>query len=182
MGNCQAVDTSTLMIQHPSGRVERWYWPVMASEVMKTNPGHYVALIITLYVPEQKELKEKELEINRRVRITRVKILRPNDTLVLGQAYRLISSQEVMKGIWAKKYAKMKKKELELASEKPNEVQVCEKQSLRCDQREERTLSESEMNNQVVKQERHRQRLSNSASSRSRSWRPSLQSISEAGS
>ncbi|KAI3942383.1 hypothetical protein MKW92_020347 [Papaver armeniacum] len=195
MGNCQAVDTATLVIQHPSGKVERWYWPILAREIMKTNPGHYVALIITLCVPQQQQQQQQQQEPkkkqesqtmvveNRRVRITRVKILRPNDTLALGQAYRLISSEEVMKGVWAKKYAKMKKKDLELMMSTDKPIQLCQKQSsLGCDNRKEQKITTEPpemMINQGPKLERHRQRFTHSTSGRLRTWRPSLQSISE---
>lgn len=82
MGNCQAVDAAALVIQHPCGKLERMYWPIAASDVMKTNPGHYVSLIIPL--PENN---------SDHVRFTRVKLLRPTDTLVLGRAYRLVTTQ-----------------------------------------------------------------------------------------
>lgn len=90
MGNCQAVDAAALVIQHPSGKQERMYWPITASEVMKMNPGHYVSLIIPLPVSdgEQKNSDEKKT-----VKYTRVKLLRPSDTLVLGRAYRLVTTQ-----------------------------------------------------------------------------------------
>lgn len=112
MGNCQAVDAAALVIQHPSGRIERLYWPVVASEVMRTNPGHYVSLIIPLPQSEEDNREPKT------VRFTRVKLLRPNDTLALGHAYRLVTTQEVMKVLRAKKYAKSKKPLPEL-EEKP---------------------------------------------------------------
>lgn len=151
MGNCQAIDTATLVIEQPNGKVERLYCPVSASEVMKTNPGHYVALLIsstTLCTSKNTEnCPNKKHNNNHPVRITRIKLLKPTDTLLLGQVYRLISDQgqllsiftlfsflflfsfplkkfypfslnlnlcvilvsEVMKGLWAKKQAKMKK-------------------------------------------------------------------------
>ncbi|XWS63629.1 hypothetical protein CRYUN_Cryun06bG0117100 [Craigia yunnanensis] len=107
MGNCQAIDAAALVIQHPCGRIERLYWPIPVSEVMRMNPSHYVSLIIPLPVPEEENQDEKT------VRFTRVKLLRPSDTLALGHAYRLITSQEVMKVLRAKKYAKMKRQQLE---------------------------------------------------------------------
>ncbi|OVA11278.1 Protein of unknown function DUF4228 [Macleaya cordata] len=147
----------------------------MAKEVMRSNPGHYVALIITLCLTEEE--KEEEKRDNNGVRITRVKLLRPTDTLNLGQAYRLIDSQEVMKGLWAKKFAKMKKKkESEPTEQSPR---VSENQS--SGRETEETSSESGEINQAARPERHRQRTS-SALTRSRHWRPSLQSISEAAS
>lgn len=59
MGNCQAVDAAALVIQHPSGKIERLYWPVSASEVMRTNPGYYLSLIIPLAVPQGQNQDQK---------------------------------------------------------------------------------------------------------------------------
>jgi len=90
MGNCQAVDAAVLVIQHPCGKIDRLYWPVTASEVMKTNPGHYVSLIMPLPPQPQEQNQEQKT-----VRFTRVKLLRPNETLNLGHAYRLITNQGI---------------------------------------------------------------------------------------
>lgn len=87
MGNCQAVDAAALVIQHPNGKIDRMYWPMTASEVMKMNPGHYVSLIIPLPISDDHQDKT--------VRFTRVKLLRPTDTLVLGRAYRLVTTQGI---------------------------------------------------------------------------------------
>lgn len=87
MGNCQAIDAAALVIQHPSGKIERLYWPVTVSEVMRTNPGHYVSLIIPLPVSGEENQEQKT------VQFTRVKLLRPSDTLALGHAYRLVTTQ-----------------------------------------------------------------------------------------
>lgn len=92
MGNCQAVDAAVLVIQHPCGKIERLYWPIAASEVMRTNPGHYVSLIIPL-PPQQDDPNNHQDHNNNTVRFTRVKLLRPNETLNLGHAYRLITTQ-----------------------------------------------------------------------------------------
>lgn len=92
MGNCQAVDAAALVIQHPCGRIERLYWSVTASEIMKMNPGHYVTLIIPLPLSEDDQQGQQP----KTVRFTRVKLLRPNDTLNLGHAYRLITTQGVL--------------------------------------------------------------------------------------
>ncbi|EYU22469.1 hypothetical protein MIMGU_mgv11b022039mg [Erythranthe guttata] len=105
MGNCQAVDAAALVIQHPSGKQERMYWSIAASEVMKMNPGHYVSLIIPLPISDNGEQNSDNNKTT--VRYTRVKLLRPSDTLVLGRAYRLVTTQEVMKVLKAKKHAKM---------------------------------------------------------------------------
>lgn len=94
MGNCQAIDAAALVIQHPSGRIERLYWQVSVSEVMKMNPGHYVSLIIPLSTNETDEKSDQKT-----VRFTRVKLLRPTDTLDLGHAYRLVTSQGLFTSI-----------------------------------------------------------------------------------
>ncbi|XP_057479960.1 uncharacterized protein LOC130767191 [Actinidia eriantha] len=168
MGNCQAIDNATLVIQHPCGRVEKLYWPVTANDIMKMNPGHYAALLLTTTTTtpatSTATTNHHHHNNNNSVRITRIKLLRPTDTLILGQVYRLITTQEVMKGLWVKKYAKMKKGQLESGDK---EERIKEKK-----------------NNQVPKHERHQPRTTttsaNSAAARSRAWQPSLQSISEA--
>ncbi|GAB4845619.1 hypothetical protein Ancab_039021 [Ancistrocladus abbreviatus] len=197
MGNCQAIDAATLVIQHPCGRVDKLYWPVTASEIMKTNPGHYVALLITttLYSPtttkaennnssksnsnsDNNENTESSSSSSRSntVRVTRVKLLRPTDTLTLGHAYRLISTQDVMKGMVAKKEAKMRKNGLELEGKE-------------AERRDAERVSRSQLDskNQVTRSERHRSRTTskttrNAGTARTKTWQPSLNSISEAGS
>ncbi|XP_022776051.1 uncharacterized protein LOC111317843 isoform X2 [Durio zibethinus] len=125
MGNCQAIDAAALVIQHPCGRIERLYWPIPASEVMRMNPGHYVSLIVPLPVSEELENQDEKT-----IRFTRVKLLRPSDTLALGHAYRLITSQEVMKVLRAKKYAKMKSQQLESNEKHGQENQSSGRESM----------------------------------------------------
>ncbi|XP_061338637.1 uncharacterized protein LOC133285437 [Gastrolobium bilobum] len=181
MGNCQAIDTATLVIQQPKGKVERLYWPVSAREVMKTNPGHYVALLIstTLCTSKDNENSPNKSDNNTNpVRLTRIKLLKPTDTLVLGQVYRLISAQEVMKGLWAKKQAKMKRN---LSESAQNSDQSKEKPELETDKTARRSKPED---NQETKPERHGSRTTASTNAASttaklRTWQPSLQRISE---
>ncbi|KAG6759417.1 hypothetical protein POTOM_035895 [Populus tomentosa] len=223
MGNCQTIDAAALVIQHPSGKIERLYCPVSVSEVMRMNPGHYVSLIIPLPVSGDQENQEHV----KTVQFTRVKLLRPSNTLALGHAYRLVTTQEVMKVLQAKKYAKLKGQQQPESVDK-NKSQLQEapekKQSTDCEARKKSNtekdykvslslspaLGLSQYLSQIKKQrakaeyedrssymfarnfgtccvskhERHRHRTPsiNSASLRSKSWRPSLQSISEAGS
>lgn len=81
MGNCQAAEAATVVIQHPGKKIERIYWSVSAHEIMSSNPGHYVALVVTSpTVKTENGLPLKQL-----------KLLRPDDTLLIGQVYRLIS-------------------------------------------------------------------------------------------
>ncbi|WOH08332.1 hypothetical protein DCAR_0727770 [Daucus carota subsp. sativus] len=171
MGNCQAIDAAALVVQHPDGKIERMYWSVCASEVMKMNPGHYVSLIIPLPADGEENLEEKDRE--KTVRFTRVKLLRPTDRLVLGRAYRLVTTQEVMKVLRAKKYAKMKRN-------LPESVDVLETHNSCCEA--EARSSGLERSVQGTRNEGQRQRpgAGNVAVARSKSWRPRLQSISEA--
>lgn len=177
MGNCQAVDAAALVIQHPNGKVERMYWSITANEVMKMNPGYHVSLIIPLSLSDKEPATTTAAttattgDQKKTVRYTRVKLLRPTDTLVLGRAYRLVTAQEVKKVLRAKRMAKTKMNEMGLGAEK-----------LEMSQRKEREKErlKSEKNDQVSKHEKQRLR-SGSMNSRSKTWRPSLQSISEAG-
>ncbi|GMI67314.1 hypothetical protein like AT1G60010 [Hibiscus trionum] len=171
MGNCQATDAATLVLQHPCGKVERFYWPVTAREVMKMNPGHYVALLIstTLYHHSHpnpnpsnngKGVTGNTTNANP-VRLTRIKLLRSTDTLLLGHVYRLITTQEVTKGLHAKKHAKMKKNEESApetaagARSEPDKVSKHEGQQ-------------------------PRSTTSGNSAARQKTWQPSLHSISEA--
>ncbi|GFP96172.1 hypothetical protein PHJA_001761300 [Phtheirospermum japonicum] len=162
-----AVDAAALVIQHPSGKLERMYWPITATEVMRANPGHYVSLIIPLPLTGGDDDNSGD---NKTIRFTRVKLLRPTDTLVLGRAYRLVTTQEVMKVLRAKKHAKMKKNISESGLQTESEKQSAS--------------SESENYNQGIISNRHRQRTgsANLAAGKPKLWRPSLQSITEGGS
>ncbi|KAJ4846519.1 hypothetical protein Tsubulata_030938 [Turnera subulata] len=186
MGNCQAVDAAALVIQHPSGKIERLYWPVTASEVMRTNPGHYVSLIIPL--PNSSSGEEHQ-EQKTTVQFTRVKLLRPSDTLALGHAYRLVTTQEVMKVLRAKKSAKMNRQQSEAAAAAVDKSQaaISDKQKASdCQLQGRKSDVENKDSQQVVKQQKHHRprapSVNNAAAvvSRTKSWRPSLQSISEA--
>ncbi|KAJ6726088.1 D-RIBOSE-BINDING PERIPLASMIC PROTEIN [Salix purpurea] len=180
MGNCQAIDAAALVIQHPSGKIERFYWPVSVSEVMRTNPGHYVSLIIPLPVSGDQENQDQI----KTVQFTRVKLLRPSDNLTLGHAYRLVTTQEVMKVIRAKKNAKLKKQQQpESVDENKSRLQASPEKKRSTDSEAEKKPN-TEKDCKEPKHERHRHRTPSisSASLRSKSWRPSLQSISEAAS
>ncbi|KAE9613412.1 hypothetical protein Lal_00015889 [Lupinus albus] len=190
MGNCQAVDAAVLVIQHPCGKIDRLYWPVIASEVMKTNPGHYVSLIIPLPVSQQQQQQqEHKNQEQKTVRFTRVKLLRPNETLNLGHAYRLVTTQEVMKVLKGKKHAKTRKPQTETV-EKPqtetDEKPQAVKQEKHSSDSETQTGGESDRGKtyQAVRAGRNRPRTGsvNLAMLGSKSWRPSLQSISESAS
>ncbi|KAF5191347.1 hypothetical protein FRX31_019065, partial [Thalictrum thalictroides] len=82
MGNCQAAEVTTVVIIHPGNKIERIYWATTANQIMNSNPGHYVAHLLTSLTlkshDDGKPLKQ-------------LKLLRPDDTLLIGQVYRLIS-------------------------------------------------------------------------------------------
>ena len=88
MGNCQAAETATVLIQHPGGgRTERAYWALSAGAVMAANPGHYVAAVIT--VPQPGGAGDGAASAAAPVK--HLKLLRPDDTLLLGRVYRLVN-------------------------------------------------------------------------------------------
>lgn len=96
MGNCQAAEAAAVIIQHPGGKVERLYWATTADEVMRNNPGHYVALVILRVTAAEKAAGDAAAAAagaGGGAKITRVKLLKPKDTLLLGQVYRLITAQ-----------------------------------------------------------------------------------------
>ncbi|KEH35061.1 hypothetical protein MtrunA17_Chr3g0117971 [Medicago truncatula] len=180
MGNCQAIDAATLVIQHPSGKTEKFYSSLSASQVMKMNPGHCVALLISTTVYPNKDIQNCSKNNNgdtktNQVRLTRIKLLKPNDTLILGHVYRLITTQEVMKGIREKKQAKIKQN----MSHKPDLVKTTlglemEKKAKRFDTKD----------NKATKPERSQGRTTSTnnaviVTAKTRFWQPSLQSISE---
>uniref|UniRef100_A0A7N0REX5 Uncharacterized protein n=1 Tax=Kalanchoe fedtschenkoi TaxID=63787 RepID=A0A7N0REX5_KALFE len=193
MGNCQAVDAASLVIQHPTGKSEKLFWPVPASQIMKSNPGHYVALIITTTITTAAAAVPGGGAEKSTLRITRVKLLRPTDALTLGHVYRLISTQEVMKELVEKKQAKMMKmkqaergmaeKSFERASKQRVEAQQLSTSSSNMAEagiNSSPASAHPEKSNQMSKHETQRQRPTPSSSaSGSKAWHPSLKSISE---
>ncbi|XP_042443164.1 uncharacterized protein LOC122028201 isoform X2 [Zingiber officinale] len=165
MGNCQASEVAMVVIQHPGGKVERLYWPTSAADVMKSNPGYCVALV-THSVSEQKQ------DGGGIVRFTRVRLLKPKDMLLLGQVYRLITSQ-VTQAVMQRKHDKLRKNQLQRDEEHRRNAQVVE--TAREEQQED-----SENKFQMTREDRDRRTSSTQAAARGRHWRPSLQSISEA--
>ncbi|KAJ6678837.1 hypothetical protein OIU85_009312 [Salix viminalis] len=99
MGNCQAAEAATVVIQHPGNKIERIYWSVSAHEIMNSNPGHYVALVVT----------SPTTRTENGLPLKQLKLLRPDDTLLMGQVYRLVSFEDVLKEFAAKKCVKLGK-------------------------------------------------------------------------
>ncbi|KAG6386807.1 hypothetical protein SASPL_151983 [Salvia splendens] len=94
MGNCQAAEAAAVVIQNHGGKVDRIYSSVSATEVMNANPGHYVALVVAA---------------ENAAPIKQLKLLRPDDALVIGQVYKLISFEDVLKEFAANKSVKLGK-------------------------------------------------------------------------
>lgn len=168
MGNCQAAEAAAVIIQHPGGKVDRLYWSTTAAEVMRNNPGHYVALVILRVPADNKPAAAPAGDTAASsgpggggAKITRVKLLKPKDTLLLGQVYRLITAQEVTKAVRARKNEKM---------------QRCEAIRQQHEQLRRGDGAHQSSSSQDGKQDKDRHR------GRGRHWRPALQSISESAS
>ncbi|KAK4367847.1 hypothetical protein RND71_011639 [Anisodus tanguticus] len=173
MGNCQAAEAATVVIQHPNNKVERIYWSVSAHEVMSSNPGHYVALVIT--TPTERTHNGSP--------VRQLKLLRPGDTLLVGQVYRLISFEDVLKEFAAKKCVKLGK----LLRESGGLVLDSKKISIDPPAVKAKPRL---VNGIPAKMEHHETYQQGSSSSGQRSvgrhhgggqWRPALQSIAEIG-
>ncbi|KAF7809936.1 DUF4228 domain protein [Senna tora] len=177
MGNCQAAEAATVVIQHPGNKIERIYWSVSAHQVMNSNPGHYVALVVT----------STTLKSENGAPLKQLKLLRPDDTLLMGQVYRLISFEDVLKELSAKKCVKLEK----LLKDRGG-------LGVHIKHRDSRAPNPSPSSNPdftpiKMEQEVHRMGSSSSSSSSSHKvvgrhlsggggqWRPALQSIAEVG-
>ncbi|XP_020594756.1 uncharacterized protein LOC110034859 isoform X2 [Phalaenopsis equestris] len=100
MGNCQAGEAATVLIQHPNGASMKFYHSLSASHVMASNPGHYVAIIITSQpIPNPSSAAAP---------VKQLRLLRPADKLHIGQIYRLISFQ-VLSELASKKKVRLSK-------------------------------------------------------------------------
>uniref|UniRef100_A0A0A9FHF8 Uncharacterized protein n=2 Tax=Arundo donax TaxID=35708 RepID=A0A0A9FHF8_ARUDO len=135
---------------------------------MKNNPGHYVALVI-LRVPARDKAAAGAGAGGGGAKITRVKLLKPNDTLLLGQVYRIITSQEVTKALRARKHEKMQR------------CEAIRQQHEQLRRGDVGYAAEQSARDQDGKREKDRHRGAGAAG-RGRHWGPALQSISEAAS
>ncbi|CAD6265463.1 unnamed protein product [Miscanthus lutarioriparius] len=179
MGNCQAAEAAAVVIQHPGGKVERLYGAATAAEVMRGNPGHYVALVVLRVsgAGGGKQDADPEVSTGGGGRITKVKLLKPKDTLLLGQVYRLITSQEVAKAIQARREDRVRRcgaGEVAVVDDRRvppgrHAAAGSQGQGRRSTDQERKRAEKSD-----------RQHRSSAAGGRGRHWQPSLQSISEA--
>ncbi|XP_073135798.1 uncharacterized protein [Henckelia pumila] len=174
MGNCQTIDNASLVIQHPDGKVDNLYFPVSAHQIMKMNPGHYVALLLTTTTFYSSSVAAAAATVvsapksdDTPLRVTRIKLLRPTDALLLGHVYRLVTAQEVMKGLRTKKHGKKMTEKSFSGFEELNQTTQLEKNA-----RQVKHKAGSRINNHSS--------TAKCSVSKSRAWQPSLKSISEA--
>ncbi|KAL2522486.1 hypothetical protein Fot_26409 [Forsythia ovata] len=174
MGNCQAAEAATVVILHPDNKVERIYWSVSANEVMASNPGHYVALVITSPAPKT----------GNGTPVKQLKLLRPEDTLLIGQVYRLVSFEDVLKEFAAKKCKKLGKllKERGALNLEPKKNQAGSNLNSKSKSKPANCSSDK------TEQDVHHLGISGGGRGVGRhhggggQWRPALQSIAEIGS
>ncbi|KAJ8769345.1 hypothetical protein K2173_002549 [Erythroxylum novogranatense] len=176
MGNCQAAEAATVVIQHPGNKIERIYWSVSAHEIMNSNPGHYVALVVT----------SPTMRTENGMPLKQLKLLRPDDTLLIGQFYRLVSFEDVLKEFNEKKCAKLGKM---LKNSEGHGTEMKRKDSVRPDSS---PVDKPENNQNSIEEERELLGVGGNGGIRSRGvgrhyiggggqWKPALQSISETG-
>ncbi|KAI3759371.1 hypothetical protein L6452_07134 [Arctium lappa] len=184
MGNCQAVDNASLVLQTQNGRAERFYSAISAAQIMNQHPGHYVALLLTTtttFYSDHHHHQQPHTNTTQPLRVTRIKLLRPTDNLLLGHAYRLITTQEVIKGLKAKKNGNLKNNK---SFQPPESAGISEANS-DCELAASRSNESGKTHHQMGKHDKHRPRTavptkSASAGNKARGWHPSLNSISEA--
>ncbi|KAG0479727.1 hypothetical protein HPP92_010364 [Vanilla planifolia] len=111
MGNCQASDAAKVVIQQADGRVQRLYWSTSAGEIMRSNPDHYVA-VVTRYISG--DPGGSSTGAGGSLRVTRLRILKQKDILIVGQVFRMVTQQEVRKALQAWKQGRMRKAQAEM--------------------------------------------------------------------
>ncbi|KAL0921752.1 hypothetical protein M5K25_008857 [Dendrobium thyrsiflorum] len=162
MGNCQAAETAVpaAEIEHPDGKHERIYRSIRVSHVMSTNPGYYVAVVTCSGGGAETAVKYATL-------------LQPDDSLHIGQDYRLVSFEEVLREFGSKKKVRLSRL-----------IQ-------RRKEREERKMMEGGADEVGNSSPEMVQRVgpsitcnggrTNSSVCRQSQWKPTLQSITELG-
>ncbi|RRT63875.1 hypothetical protein BHE74_00039434 [Ensete ventricosum] len=170
MGNCQASDSVAAVIQHPDGRLETAYWPLSATQVMASNPGHYVAVITT--VTHSRSSSSDRRRSSRGDNggggnsVRYLKLLRPEDTLLVGHFYRLVSFEGQLSKLLAKKKGEVRKQ-----CDEANSSSVVASEEGETTEEVVRTCGSDSVDGE-----------NNNRVSRHGYWRPTLQTIAEAGS
>ncbi|KAK9061910.1 hypothetical protein SSX86_019094 [Deinandra increscens subsp. villosa] len=163
MGNCQAAEAETVVIMHPGTKIERIYRPVTARHVMNSNPGHYVAVVVT----------SPGARSGNGLPVKQLKLLRPDDSLVTGKVYRLICFEDIVKEFAAKKCVKLGK----LLKERG--VMVMEKKGLAGAPTKESNASSLKHGGNNSNRSRNRSCRMRGRKQNQHQWKPALKSISE---
>ncbi|XP_065014490.1 uncharacterized protein LOC135642340 [Musa acuminata AAA Group] len=185
MGNCQAAEAATLVIHHQDGRLEKAYHSLPATQVMAANPGHYVAVVITTPRPRSSDHRSSPTRY--------LKLLRPDDALLIGHVYRLVTFEEVLREFASKKQVRLsrllvKRKEIRSRSRKgsgaehyDNGGRVAEAEnSPAAMSREETDQVEAQLDTELEEAVRGMMSTgARAAGARHRQWKPALHSIAE---
>ncbi|KAG6469109.1 uncharacterized protein LOC122034824 [Zingiber officinale] len=188
MGNCQAADTAAVVIQHRDGRLEKAYWSLLATQVMADNPGHYVASILTCTSrpssPASHHHRGKPVEY--------LKLLRPDETLVVGHVYRLVSFEEVLREFASKRHVRLSrlldKQEEKASSSTVNDDdrhrEMADSETVTVPAKREEHKAEAEVDKQMEEVAQGMKFCCNTPSggaTRQGQWKPALESIAEVG-
>ncbi|URE40072.1 hypothetical protein MUK42_33031 [Musa troglodytarum] len=185
MGNCQAAEAATVVIQHRDGRLEKAYRSLPATQVMAANPGHYVAIVITTPRPRSSDHRSSPTRY--------LKLLRPDDALLIGNVYRLVTFEEVLREFASKKQVRLsrlliKRKEIRSRPRKgsgaehyDNGGRVAEAEnSPAAKSREEHDQVEAQLDTELEEAVRGMMSTgARAAGARHRQWKPALHSIAE---
>ncbi|XP_020244678.1 uncharacterized protein LOC109822831 [Asparagus officinalis] len=134
---------------------------------MDSNPGHYVAVMVTANAKSTTERKPARY----------LKLLRPHDALVIGQVYRLVSFEDVLREFGSKRRVRLTR-----LLAKPKEAREGEGGG-------ERAKSEDSVEAAEGQQEGEALESTTGSGVKGRSngvlrqgqWRPTLQTIAEIG-
>ncbi|XP_074572001.1 uncharacterized protein LOC141828468 [Curcuma longa] len=187
MGNCQAAEAAAVVIQHRDGRLEKAYWSLPATQVMAANPGHYVASILTC-TPRPSSSASHH---HRRKPVAYLKLLRPDETLVVGHVYRLVSFEEVLREFASKRHVRLSRL-LDKQEEKPSSITVKGDDDRHREMEDPDTVpakreehkAEAEVDQQLEEVVQGMTIFCNTPSggaTRHGQWKPALESIAEGG-
>ncbi|PIA29398.1 hypothetical protein AQUCO_06000043v1 [Aquilegia coerulea] len=163
MGNCQAAEAATVVIIHPENKIERIYWSVSANQIMNSNPGHYVAHLVTSLTAKSEDGKP----------LKQLKLLRPDDTLLIGQVYRLISFE----GKMIKETGEINGKQKRNKGKRDSKIKVEQEVRRPCS-----SSSSSNCNDSSLVSSSSTGVMGTSQRYQGGQWKPALQSIAEFGS
>ncbi|KAG5382108.1 hypothetical protein IGI04_033578 [Brassica rapa subsp. trilocularis] len=180
MGNCQAVETATTVIQRPDGKLERVYSTVTASEVLSlilattslfSSPLTYLTVAVSALLESNYFdlliVSCSPMSVGSSVRKGSHQFI-CSASLLLTMCVCFYLNIELMKGLRAKKSEKMKKIH--------GEVSVAEEEISPLTLRSESAFDKYI---QISVHEKQRETMNAIATNKLRAWQPSLQSISE---